>query len=175
MSLVILLFAIKFYMQNPRGLGLFLTQVTGKGGPNCTLVYFKARGRAEPIRMALEIAGWSYKEELFTKEQWTGGIKEAGTASGLFHFSQVPQLSIQWAPNDVVKLTQSHTILRYIARHTNLYGTHPDHQAKIDLLADGAADLRGAFKKIQYGPSFEHCSGPALLSRLPRPLLSSRF
>ena len=52
---------------------------------NVTLHYFASRGRAESIRLIMEVTNTPYVETGFTKETWPAA-KEEGLKSGLYPF-----------------------------------------------------------------------------------------
>lgn len=104
---------------------------TGKG----VLTYFKGRGRAELIRLMLEVAGIPYRERTITKELFDQ-LREGGE---LF-FKQLPLLEL-----DGMKMVQSAATVRYIARRHDMYGSSAVEAYQCDMLADGLADLRERF------------------------------
>ena len=67
------------------------------------LTYFKGRGRAELIRLMLEVTGTPYRERTITK-----ALLEELRAKGDLYFEQLPLLEI-----DGLKLVQSAAIVRY--------------------------------------------------------------
>jgi hypothetical protein len=107
-----------------------------------TLHYFDARGRAEAIRLAFIDNNFDFVEHSFTKKQWgqhtPDGLKANMTQAGMLAFGQVPMLEI-----DGVTLTQSHTILRFVARREGWYDWYSNiEQGAIDMAADGTEDVR---------------------------------
>ncbi|KRX07459.1 Thioredoxin-like fold [Pseudocohnilembus persalinus] len=68
-------------------------------------------GRAEPIRLAFHIGGIQFEDNRISMEEFSKQKNE-----GAFKFGQIPVLEI-----DGIQYAQSHAILRYVGRLTNLY------------------------------------------------------
>jgi len=94
--------------------------------PGDKLTYFNARGRAEIIRYIYAQAGVDYEDIRLEKEQWAA-IKATSGAP----FGQLPMLE-----TDGIKLAQSNTIARYLARKYKLAGKTDLDQAKVDMFVD---------------------------------------
>jgi glutathione S-transferase len=92
--------------------------------PNYTLTYFDGRGRAEIIRLLFAYQGVEYTDNRIKREDWPA-LKPSAP------FGQVPYLEI-----DGVKLSQSNSCARYLARKFNLAGKTELDQAKADMLVD---------------------------------------
>lgn len=99
------------------------------------LTYFDGRGRAELIRLMLEVTGVPYQERVVTKAV----MEELKQGEDLF-FKQLPLLEL-----DGLKLVQSVATVRYIARTRGMYGSSPLEAYQCDLIADGLADLKEHF------------------------------
>jgi glutathione S-transferase len=98
------------------------------------LYYFAGRGKGEAIRLLMAEAGISWVEEhIRSREQWLQ-LRD----SGVLPYLQVPLLEI-----DGLKLVQSKSIVRYLARRSGLYPTDIVSCYKVDMLMDGIEDLRG--------------------------------
>jgi len=110
------------------------------------LRYFKARGRAEALRLTLEELAIPYREERYSPEEWQGGIKNQGIGSGLFAFGQLPSLSI-----DGRDYVQSMAILRVLGRRGGIYGRDHVRASEIDVVIEGLIDLRTKFNAVAYG------------------------
>jgi len=116
------------------------------------LGYWAIRGLAQPIRLLLEYTGENYKEDLyvcgdapeFDRTNWTSKKETLGLA-----FPNLPYLI-----DGDLKLTQSMTIMRYIARKHNLAGTTPQEMATIDMIADQVCDFRSRFSGLCYNKDF---------------------
>lgn len=126
--------------------------------PHITLRYFQSRGRAESIRILLEYLQVPYDDERYTKEEWTGGVKEEGTKSGLFAYGQLPALSFchdgKKDSDSCLHMTQSHTIMRFLDR---FYGTYGPDESRwlVDMLADGVEDFRSKYGRLVYSKDAE--------------------
>lgn len=92
--------------------------------PNYILTYFDGRGRAEIIRLLFAYQGVEYTDNRIKREDWPA-LKPSAP------FGQVPYLEI-----DGVKLSQSNSCARYLARKFNLAGKTELDQAKADMLVD---------------------------------------
>lgn len=117
------------------------------------LWYFDARGRAEPIRLALAAAGLQF-EEIFVSKNSTGGWVMDPEVPGVtlpdfFPYRQVPVYE-ESVNGNYLKLAQSNAILRHIARKHGLYGTDPLHVAYVDEILYAVDDIRAHLGKIFY-------------------------
>jgi glutathione S-transferase len=112
-----------------------------------TLRYFDIRGKAEAIRMLLEQSGLTFEEVRFTGAEWRNSIKKEYLEKKITKFGQVPVLSI----GEDKHLVQTNSILRYVARTVDAYGTDIDSQYQIDMIMDGVEDWRGCYVELVYG------------------------
>jgi len=96
-----------------------------------TLNYFNGRGRAEISRLIFAAAGVEFTDNRI--EDWPR--TKAETPIG-----QVPYLEI-----DDIKLPQSLSIARYLAREYNLVGKNNLESAKADAVVDTCIDLMTSF------------------------------
>jgi glutathione S-transferase len=112
------------------------------------LTYFPVRGRVEPARLMLALAGADYEFEAVLIEQWGS---PAGKARMLERtpFGQMPLLE-----DDGLELYQSQAINRYLARKLGLMGTTPHEQARVDALSETAQDLLLDIVKLFWDPGF---------------------
>jgi glutathione S-transferase len=97
------------------------------------LIYFNGRGRAEVSRLIFAAAGKKYEDARFEREQWP-------TLKSQTPLGQVPVLEV-----DGVKLPQSISIARFLAKQFNLAGKDNFEQAKVDAVVDTIGDLMAAF------------------------------
>ena len=107
-----------------------------------TLSYFDSRGRAEPIRLALNALGVSYIERKFGDcadcEVWADAKSE-------FPFGQVPSITL---PNGE-ELPQTIAILQHIAREHDFYGGN-GNEHRTDMIMNGVMDVRSRYGKMAY-------------------------
>lgn len=97
-----------------------------------TFNYFNGRGRAEISRLIFAAAGVEFTDNRI--EDWPKTKAESP-------IGQVPYLEI----NDDLKLPQSLSIARYLAREYNLVGKNNLEAAKADAIVDTCIDLMTAF------------------------------
>jgi len=92
------------------------------------LTYFNFRGRGEIVRYVFAAAGVAYEDNRIEREQWPE-LKPTTP------FGQIPVLEF-----DGVKLCQSNTIARFLARRFNLAGKSDLDQARADMIIDCIED-----------------------------------
>jgi len=102
--------------------------------PHIRLHYFNGRGLGELPRLCLSFAGLEFEDVRF--EDAPAELR----ATGKLTFGQGPLLEV----GDFT-LVQSHAIARYLARKYDFYGSTPEHQAQVDAVLDGFADLRSKY------------------------------
>jgi len=94
------------------------------------LIYFNSRGRGEPIRILLALAGAEYEDiRVEHGEKWQA-MKPSTP------FGQVPVLEV-----DGFQLAQTKAILRFLGREFKLAGHSNLESAKADMLVDGVDDV----------------------------------
>ncbi|CAF0796427.1 unnamed protein product [Brachionus calyciflorus] len=98
---------------------------------NYKLYYFNGRGRAEISRLILAAAGVKYEDLRIS--DWPKTKSDAP-------LGQLPYIAI-----DDLKLPQSLTIARYLAREYNLAGSNNLESAKADAIVDTCIDLMTSF------------------------------
>ena len=91
--------------------------------------YFDGRGRGEISRLILTAAGQKFDDIRFSENDWP-------SYKAQMPLGQVPVLEV-----DGIKLAQSMSIARFLARQFNLAGKDNLEQAKIEIVADTASDL----------------------------------
>ncbi|CAF1276447.1 unnamed protein product [Rotaria sp. Silwood1] len=100
------------------------------------LYYFDGRGRAEISRLILVAAGQVFEDVRYSEKEW------------LSHKSEMPLGQMPVLEIDGVKLPQSMTIARFLARQFHLAGKDNWEQAKVEAVADTATDLLNKFGPI---------------------------
>lgn len=93
------------------------------------LYYFNGRGRAEVSRLIFAAAGQQYEDVRYEREEFPSHKAE-------MPLGQVPLLEV-----DGVKLPQSVSIARFLARRFGLAGQNDLEQAQADAVVDTATDL----------------------------------
>ena len=110
--------------------------------PEYTLHYWPIRGRAEPIRLTMVLAGLNWKEVHYTDEMMTETKKLAGTAAS--PFGQWPLLS-----EDGQIFCQTHAIVKYLGRKYNMYGSTKLQDYFVDSLLVGIEALRMKYSEAK--------------------------
>jgi len=106
--------------------------------PQYKLMYFNLQGRAELSRVIFAYAGEKYEDIRYE-------FPEFPAIKPTLPFLQLPVLEI-----DGVRLTQSHTIARYLARKFNIAGKNDLEAAQADAYIDLIYDILDAVKPVHY-------------------------
>lgn len=93
------------------------------------LYYFNGRGRAEIPRLIFVAAGQNFEDIRYEQAEWPAHKAE-------MPLGQMPVLEV-----DGVKLPQSTSIARFLAKQFNLAGKDNLEQAKVDAVVDTINDL----------------------------------
>ena len=125
------------------------------------LIYFRARGRGEVIRLALSEAGVEWQEENFSGPDEFAALKSSG---------RLPFLAVPVWEEDDLRLAQSAAIANHIARTHGLYGKAPREAALIDQAIGAADDVRLEIRKIVTGDAAKRpeIRAELLTTTLPR-------
>jgi len=113
------------------------------------LTYFDVKGLAEPIRLLLNLKKVQFEDVRLPFVPGQPGVIPAEIKEKLT-FGQVPALEF-----DGQVLCQSGTILRFLARRFDLFGSSEIEAAKIDELNDGLKDYADAWKPVFYAKDDE--------------------
>jgi glutathione S-transferase len=112
------------------------------------LVYFCARGRAEPVRLMLELVGARYEYEGVPTEVWP-------TPEGKQRFlASTPLGQLPILHDGDFSLCQSSAIYKYVARKVGLYGTNLKEDARVDEVAETAGDILFDIGMLFWDPRF---------------------
>ncbi|CAF3001291.1 unnamed protein product [Rotaria sp. Silwood2] len=101
------------------------------------LHYFNGRGRAEVSRLIFAAAGHKFEDIRYESSQWLS-YKSA------MPLGQMPVLEF-----DGIKLPQSLSIARFLAKQFNLAGKDNLEQAKVDTVVDTIVDGMAKFGSIR--------------------------
>ncbi|KAJ3281313.1 hypothetical protein HK104_000088 [Borealophlyctis nickersoniae] len=118
--------------------------------PSLKLTYFNIKARAEPIRLALTIAGIPFEDERIERDSWPA-LKPTTP------FGQLPVLTIVDG-GKTTQLAQSDAILRYVGRLGKLYPDDPLEAARVDQLLGSQHDVG-----MQLSPTIREPSEPKKL------------
>ena len=143
---------------------LALAALAAAAPPRVELTYFKTRGLAEPIRLALHDAGVAFEEVVvgtgdraeFGEVDWDIANPE-GIASGDLPFGQVPRLSFKDEHEPVHNIVQSRAILQFVGRRYGYYSFGGERSdSVIDMVMSACEDISKAFSsKLVYNDDFE--------------------
>jgi glutathione S-transferase len=152
-----------------------MSQRIEQKGAKIELGYWAIRGLAQPIRFLL-----AYAEVPFNDTRY--GLRPDGTpvadelkdwqdvrgTLGLA-FPNLPYL-IDSRGKAEVRVTQSNSVMRYLARSFGLYGDSESDRVMIDILQDEAYDLRNQIVKTAYTPEegFEKALAEFTATAVPR-------
>ena len=100
------------------------------------LYYFNRRGRAEISRLILAAADQKYEDVRYERDEWS-------THKPQMPLGQIPVLEV-----DGVKLVQSLSIARFLAKQFHLAGKDNFEQAKVDAVVDTIDDAAMKLKPI---------------------------
>ena len=103
------------------------------------LTYFNGRGRAEVTRLIFTAAGQKFEDVRIEHDDWPSHKSE-------MPLGQIPVLEV-----DGVKLPQSLSIARFVAKQFHLAGKDNLEQAKVDAVVDTIADENAEFVPIRWG------------------------
>ena len=111
--------------------------------PAYEIAYFPLRGRAEPIRLLLALAGQPFVDRRVAGPDWASLKPE----------SPLGQMPILFETQDgrTRQIPQSAAILRHLARRHGLYGSTEAEALACDVLAETCLDLRSALSPLQFG------------------------
>ena len=112
------------------------------------LTYFDVRGRAEPIRLLLELTGTPYEYEGITVADWRAGPAKL-RALEVTPFAHLPLLE-----DGALRLSQSQAIFRHLARMTERAGATEDERVRADEIAEIGADLIMHLALLFWDPEF---------------------
>jgi glutathione S-transferase len=119
-----------------------------------TLTYFRGRGLGERPRWCLAAANVPFENIILTKREEMLDLIN----NGELQFNQLPLLQFPDQPN--LKLVQSRSICRYIAKTYGLDGETMEEQTKCDMLAEYTLDFGGIigypFKSPDQKESFKN-------------------
>jgi glutathione S-transferase len=102
------------------------------------LYYFNVRGRAEIARLIFSAAGEQFEDIRYERNEWSSHKSE-------MPLGQMPVLEV-----DGVKLTQSMTIARFLAKQFGLAGKDNLEEDKVDVVVDTSIDLAVKLLPILY-------------------------
>ncbi|KAH9517770.1 Glutathione S-transferase Mu 4 [Dermatophagoides farinae] len=130
------------------------------------LGYWNIRGNAQPIRLLLHYTKTRYKEKKynFGKCDQDKIIWRSSKFNLELDFPNLP-----YYIEGNLKLTQSLTILRYLAKKHNLAGQTEKERTRIDLLEQQLRDYRNEFIEASTNKNFEKAR-LIYLARLPEKL-----
>ncbi|CAL1285173.1 unnamed protein product [Larinioides sclopetarius] len=127
--------------------------------PKPIVGYWDIRGLAEPIRYILHYKNVDFEDKRYSLTNRQTWEKEKFTLN--LDFPNLP-----YYIDDDVKLTQSVTILRYLAEKYGLDGKTPAEKLRVSLAEQQVIDFRTSLARVCYDPNFEKVK-PEFLKRVP--------
>jgi glutathione S-transferase len=116
--------------------------------PPIELVYFDVRGRVEPARLLLELAGVPYEFTAIPLPVW-------GSAAGKPQYAKRTPLSqLPVLIDGDFTLCQSGAIYRYLGNKLGYYGSNLLEAARIDEVGETAGDLLMDLGLLFWDPNF---------------------
>ncbi|XP_038062192.1 S-crystallin 4-like [Patiria miniata] len=106
--------------------------------PSFKVVYFDARGRAEPTRVMLAHVGQAFEDVRYKSEEWAKVKAETP-------LQQLPLLEVDGKP-----IPQSRAMHGFVARHFGLNGANNEETTKIDIVLAITEDLVDPLAKILF-------------------------
>lgn len=112
------------------------------------LTYFPVRGRVEPSRLLLALAGVPYDFEVVPVETWRGPDGKERMLKRT-PFGQLPLLE-----DGATVICQSGAILRYLARKLGLYGGGIEESARVDEVLETGHEIWMEASTACWNPQF---------------------
>jgi len=111
--------------------------------------YWNIRGLAQPVRFLLEYVGTDFTDTMFNQKgehpNWDRSEWLDVKFSKGLDFPNLPY----YIDGDV-KLTQTHAIMRYIARKHDLLGKTEEEKYRVDLVTEQCMDFRNGWVMLCY-------------------------
>lgn len=107
------------------------------------LTYFAGYGLAEQLRWTMAAAGIEWEQVALSEHSQFLAMKD----SNQLLFGQLPLLEI-----DGLKLVQSQSMSRYVARKGGLVGKTPAEEALVDMVCEAVKDARGPVVGFPFNP-----------------------
>lgn len=102
------------------------------------LYYFNGRGRAEIARLIFAAAGQKFEDIRYDRSEWPA------------HKAEMPLGQMPVLEYEGVKIPQSMSIARFLAKQFGLAGKDNLEQAKVDAIVDTSIDLAMKFIAIHF-------------------------
>ena len=134
-----------------------MVQILNRADCDITLGYWAIRGLAQPIRLLLAAAEVSFSEirlgadadgNLLSRED-EGVDWNQHRETLTMPFRNLPYL-IDSSGDELIALTQSNAIMRYLSRRFDFYGDSETERLMIDVLQEEAYDFRNKIVKTAY-------------------------
>lgn len=114
-----------------------------------TLGYWNIRGLAAPIRLMCAFSGFGLEEVIYTQEEKDAWFKEKPTLG--LAFPNLPYLIVKEDDGtEVMRITQSLAILRYVAKKLQLYGATDEEAALADMIVSESVDFMRKMSTLCY-------------------------
>nr|XP_034305107.1 S-crystallin SL11 [Crassostrea gigas] len=107
------------------------------------LLYFASKGRGQPIRLLLHIAGVDFDDVNVTLKEWKD-IK-----------ANMPHRKLPVLEVDGNLIPQSGAILRYLGREFGYYGSNNAEKTRIDVISGAVDDIIFLMERLFYNETVE--------------------
>eukprot|EP00927_Polykrikos_kofoidii_P036093 TRINITY_DN3050_c0_g1_i1.p1 TRINITY_DN3050_c0_g1~~TRINITY_DN3050_c0_g1_i1.p1 ORF type:complete len:234 (+),score=33.98 TRINITY_DN3050_c0_g1_i1:63-764(+) len=123
------------------------------------LTYFAGHGLAEPTRWTLAAAGIQWEQVALTTHEQFQQLKD----DGMLLFGQLPLLEMNG-----LKLTQSQSMARYVARVNGLVGKTPEEEVMVDMVCEALKDAKSPLVGLPFNPNKDEVKAalPSTLSKM---------
>ncbi|CAL1278888.1 unnamed protein product [Larinioides sclopetarius] len=128
------------------------------------LGYWDIPGLAEPIRFLLHFKNVDFEDKRYSFDDRTRAEWEKDKFSLDLDFPNLP-----YYIEGNVRLTQSNTILRYLAGKYGLDGNTEEEKLRVSLVEQQIADFRGSLIQLSYNENFEKLK-PDFVANVPSQL-----
>ncbi|GBN46386.1 Glutathione S-transferase Mu 1 [Araneus ventricosus] len=130
--------------------------------PKPILGYWDIPGLAEPIRFLLHFKNVDFEDKRYSLDDRSEWEKDKFSLN--FDFPNLP-----YYIEGNVRLTQSNTILRYLAGKYGLDGSTEEEKLRVSLSEQQIADFRGSLVQLSYNENFEKLK-PDFIANVPSQL-----
>ncbi|XP_071181481.1 glutathione S-transferase Mu 4-like [Mytilus edulis] len=118
-----------------------------------TLGYWKIRGLAQPVRLLQNYVGEDFEDVQYEQGDGPGFSRECWTS--VKNTLGLPFPNLPYYIDGDIKITQSNSILRYIAKKHDLLGKTTQEIVDCDVMLENAMDFRNGTVRLAYNGDYE--------------------